>query len=178
MLRVLGPGVFGLIVLCVWVYTLFDVITTDKRLIRTVPSKAAWLIAVGFFSVLGALAWFAFGRPLDRGLAPGSARSGPSRAWQRAGGPGQGQLPSSGGHRDWVDRVRDARETGDAGDDPPSSERAEDEESWERRLAEWEADLQRREAEADDRQASAEDPTDPDTPDPPHPEPGDAGKPR
>lgn len=45
-----------------WVYALFDVIGSDTDSVRLLP-KPAWTVAVLFLPKLGALLWFALGRP-------------------------------------------------------------------------------------------------------------------
>jgi hypothetical protein len=49
----------------VWVYTLIDVAQTPENAVRAL-NKIAWLLIVFFFSVLGTIAWYAFGRPESR----------------------------------------------------------------------------------------------------------------
>ena len=76
-----GEGLFGLAVIALWVWAIFDVITTDESLCRNLP-KSAWLLIVLFFSVIGSLAWLILGRPENAGWAPGDTRprSSPVRA--------------------------------------------------------------------------------------------------
>lgn len=112
MIRLAVPVALGLILFLVWAYAIFDVITAESALIRNLPHKLVWLAVVGILHVVGAAAWFAFGRPLNASLIPGSTRSGPSRSWQQR--PPQGTASGADGNRDWVDRVREARAAEDA----------------------------------------------------------------
>ena len=61
--------VISVVAFAVWVYALIDVAQTPENAVRAL-TKVAWLLIVFFFSVLGVIAWFAFGRP----------ESGPRRA--------------------------------------------------------------------------------------------------
>jgi Phospholipase_D-nuclease N-terminal len=53
--------VIGLFVL--WIYCIYDVITTDEAIIRHLP-KIVWLILVILLSDIGSFLWLALGRPL------------------------------------------------------------------------------------------------------------------
>ncbi len=66
-----GGGIFGLIVFALWLWAIFDVITTDESLCRNLP-KMGWLFIVIVLSVVGALAWLLVGRPEHAGFRPGS----------------------------------------------------------------------------------------------------------
>ena len=55
-------GVVGLAMLGLWVYCVFDVITTDESLIRNLP-KLLWLAIVLFIPDIGSIAWLVAGRP-------------------------------------------------------------------------------------------------------------------
>jgi hypothetical protein len=68
-----GEGLFGLAVLALWVWAIFDVISTDESLCRNLP-KSAWIFVVLFFSAIGSLAWLVVGRPENAGFAPGDTR--------------------------------------------------------------------------------------------------------
>ena len=67
----------ALIALGVWLYCLFDVLTTDEVEIRGLP-KFGWFLVVLLTMNLGAIAWLLFGRPREarigmeerRGLEP------------------------------------------------------------------------------------------------------------
>jgi hypothetical protein len=48
--------------LILWIYCIYDVITTDEVLIQHLP-KLVWLLVVVILSDLGSLIWLAFGRP-------------------------------------------------------------------------------------------------------------------
>jgi hypothetical protein len=70
MLRVLGPGILGLVFLVLWIYCVFDVIATDESLMRNLP-KVVWLLIVIFVPTIGSVAWLALGRPMYAGWRPG-----------------------------------------------------------------------------------------------------------
>jgi hypothetical protein len=48
--------------LVLWIYCIYDVITTDDALVQHLP-KLVWLLIVVLLSDLGSLLWLAFGRP-------------------------------------------------------------------------------------------------------------------
>ncbi len=55
----------------VWIYCLIDVAQTRDDEIRNL-NKGAWILIVLFFSVVGSIGWFIFGRPEGPArLAPG-----------------------------------------------------------------------------------------------------------
>jgi len=60
------PDIIGAIVgvgfLILWIYCIYDVITTDEVLVQHLP-KLVWLLIVVLLSDLGSLLWLAFGRP-------------------------------------------------------------------------------------------------------------------
>jgi Phospholipase_D-nuclease N-terminal len=60
------PDIIGALVgagfLILWIYCIYDVITTDDALIQHLP-KLVWLLVVVLLSDLGSLLWLAFGRP-------------------------------------------------------------------------------------------------------------------
>ena len=82
MARLFIPLVFGLILFVVWLFAVLDVISTDEMLMRNLP-KLVWLFIVVLFPTVGAIAWFALGRPIGAGLTPGPSRARPSRSWQQ-----------------------------------------------------------------------------------------------
>ena len=55
-------GVFGLVLLCLWLFCLFDVITTDPALCRNLP-KLLWLAIVLLLPDVGSIAWLVAGHP-------------------------------------------------------------------------------------------------------------------
>jgi hypothetical protein len=55
-------GVFGLIVLGLWIFCLLDVISTDEYACRNL-GKTMWVILVLFFPLIGSIAWLVAGRP-------------------------------------------------------------------------------------------------------------------
>jgi hypothetical protein len=120
-LELLGPELGALIALALWVYCIFDVISTEEALIRNMP-KGIWLMIVIFLPDIGSLAWLFLGRPSNAGWRPGdtSVRQ-PKRARSPEDDPHWSPRPSS--------------------PPPPSTTSDAD------RLKAWEDDLARREAE-------------------------------
>lgn len=61
------PDVVGAVVamgfLVLWIYCIYDVITTDDAIIRHLP-KIVWLIVVILLADIGSILWLALGRPL------------------------------------------------------------------------------------------------------------------
>ena len=58
----MADGVIGFAVLALWVYCIFDAVTSDRRHVRTMP-KTAWVILIVLFSLAGSVGWLIFGRP-------------------------------------------------------------------------------------------------------------------
>jgi len=123
-----GGGLFFLIAMALWIYCIFDVISTDEGLPRNLP-KIVWLLIVIFVPTVGSIAWLVLGRPVDASFIPGDSRprGTPQRRLQRALGP----------------------------DDDPSFLRDLDErrkrlDAWERDLEAREEDLKRREDDGSD----------------------------
>lgn len=67
-------GLFGLALLALWVFSIFDVISTDEVRIRNV-SKLVWLLIVIFVPTIGSIAWLLLGRPEGAGLKIGDTSS-------------------------------------------------------------------------------------------------------
>jgi hypothetical protein len=59
----------ALIALGVWLYCLFEVLTTDEAEVRGL-SKFGWILAVLLTFWIGALLWLVFGRPRGAGSVP------------------------------------------------------------------------------------------------------------
>ena len=55
-------GLVGLVVLGLWIFCLFVVISTDESLCRNL-SKPLWLLLVVLLPAVGSLAWLVAGRP-------------------------------------------------------------------------------------------------------------------
>jgi Phospholipase_D-nuclease N-terminal len=79
-------GVFGLVLLGLWLYCLFDVITTDSAACRNLP-KLAWLFIVLLLPDLGSIAWLVAGHPWQHQPRPtgGSAVAGRYPEYHRPG---------------------------------------------------------------------------------------------
>lgn len=65
-------GLFGVVMLCVTIFAVVDVITTDEGSVRNLP-KMMWLLLVLLFPLVGSIAWFVAGRPV---VGTGCARRG------------------------------------------------------------------------------------------------------
>jgi hypothetical protein len=68
---ILGEGLFGLAVLVLWAYCIFDCITTDESTVQNLP-KMIWLLIVIFVPTLGSIAWLLLGRPVGKSFRVGS----------------------------------------------------------------------------------------------------------
>ncbi|MBK5224448.1 MAG: PLDc_N domain-containing protein [Acidimicrobiia bacterium] len=66
----LGPGLGGLFAVGLFVFALFDVISTDDILVRNLP-KGMWLVLVIFVPIIGPIAWLIMGRPMYASWQPG-----------------------------------------------------------------------------------------------------------
>lgn len=77
-------GVVGLVFLFVWLYCLYDVLTTDDALIRNLP-KIAWFVIVLLLADIGSILWLCLGRPrlarVGNARRPRPAPRDPSPAW-------------------------------------------------------------------------------------------------
>ncbi|MCU1378616.1 MAG: hypothetical protein JWN29_1599 [Acidimicrobiales bacterium] len=67
------PEAFGTVLLLLWLYCIFDVISTDESLMRNLP-KGVWLLIVIFLPDVGSLAWLLLGRPMYAGWRPGDTQ--------------------------------------------------------------------------------------------------------
>jgi hypothetical protein len=77
-----GGGIVALALFLLWIYCVFDVISTDESLTRNMP-KFVWLIVVIFLPDIGSIAWLALGRPQKAGYSPGSTTYRPPKAMPR-----------------------------------------------------------------------------------------------
>ncbi len=70
MIRFAGGGLIGFALIALWIYCIFDVISTEESLVRSLP-KMAWLIIVIILPDIGSIAWLILGRPVFAGWRPG-----------------------------------------------------------------------------------------------------------
>ena len=70
-------GVIGIAVLFVWIYCLYDVITTQDALVRNLP-KIAWFVIVLLLFDIGSILWLCFGRPRVQSARVVSVRPAPT----------------------------------------------------------------------------------------------------
>ncbi len=68
---IFGQGFFGLIVLMLWVYCIFDVISTEQSRVQNLP-KLVWLLIVVLIPPIGPIAWLLLGRPRGASFKVGS----------------------------------------------------------------------------------------------------------
>lgn len=144
-------GLVVFLVFVLWIWAIFDCISTDAALCRNLP-KGVWLILVLFLPTIGSLAWLLLGRPERAGWRPGStdhaSGSGPARALEDH--PRHNETPEVSDRRSaeldeqlaqW-EREQAAKRELEARERPaieaPNADRD---------LAAWEEDLQRREDE-------------------------------
>jgi len=59
-------GVIGIALVFIWIYCLYDVVTTHDALVRHLP-KIAWFVIVLLIPDIGSILWLAFGRPRIQG---------------------------------------------------------------------------------------------------------------
>ncbi|MDQ1402386.1 MAG: hypothetical protein QOG03_702 [Actinomycetota bacterium] len=121
-------GAVALVLLGLWIYCIFDVISTDDAMVRNLP-KLFWLFIVFFIPDIGSIAWLILGRPQGTSFEPGSSK-------YRSAQGGRPSRPDD--DPEFLARLR----TGS-----PAPEDAEAAAAEKRRLAEWNEDLKRREAE-------------------------------
>jgi hypothetical protein len=57
-----SSGFFTLLLVAVWLYALFDALTSPEDKIRRLQ-KPLWILAILLLFAFGAALWFAFGRP-------------------------------------------------------------------------------------------------------------------
>lgn len=69
-------GVFSVVVLLMWLFCLFDVITTDESLCRNL-GKTMWLLIVLLLPAIGSVAWLVAGRPQAAPNLPYKGNTGP-----------------------------------------------------------------------------------------------------
>ena len=76
-------GFFGVVLLGLWIYAIFDVISTPEGAARNLP-RMMWLAIVIFLPDIGSIAWLLLGRPSTKSFHLERPRSdGESGAHQR-----------------------------------------------------------------------------------------------
>lgn len=83
-----GAGAIGILMFALWIFCVFDVITTDESDCRHLP-KMVWLLIVLFIPTVGSIAWLVVGRA--RGAQPRVRSQGsvPSRRFPEYERPGR-----------------------------------------------------------------------------------------
>jgi hypothetical protein len=77
-------GVFGLLMIGLWIFCIIDVITTPENRVRNLP-KVVWVLIVLLLAAIGSIAWLFAGRPWQpKGTSAGPSTSGPVRMAKRS----------------------------------------------------------------------------------------------
>ena len=82
-------GVLGLVLLVVWLYALFEAITSDGAAVRNL-GKGFWIVIILLTAEIGAVLWFIAGRPRTVQRAGGMPYKG------NTGRPAAGRPPAGG----------------------------------------------------------------------------------
>lgn len=135
-----ADGVVGLLLLGLWIYAIFDVISTESALCRNLP-KGMWLIIVIILPDIGSIAWLLLGRPEFAGFRPGDTTV---RTTRRAVGP-----EDEATYLSKSDELNRRLEAWEADQERRRSELQS------RDLGAWEAELERREQELRRREGGA-----------------------
>src|SRR5438132_9161124 len=83
---IFGEGVLGIALLFLWIFCIFDVISSEPELVRNLP-KLVWLLIVIIIPDVGSIAWLILGRPRGAALSPGATWSRPQAQKRSAPGP-------------------------------------------------------------------------------------------
>jgi hypothetical protein len=83
---IFGEGIFGIALLALWVFCIFDVIASEPAIVRNLP-KLVWLLIVIIVPDVGSIAWLILGRPRAAALSPGATWSRPQTSRRSAPGP-------------------------------------------------------------------------------------------
>ena len=83
---IFGEGVFGVALLFLWIFCIFDVIASEPAIVRNLP-KLVWLLIVIMVPDVGSIAWLVLGRPRGAALSPGATWSRPHAQHRSAPGP-------------------------------------------------------------------------------------------
>jgi len=68
---IFGEGVLGIALFFLWIFCIFDVISSEPELVRNLP-KLVWLLIVIIVPDVGSIAWLVLGRPRGAALSPGA----------------------------------------------------------------------------------------------------------
>lgn len=83
---IFGEGIFGIALLALWVFCIFDVTASEPTIVRNLP-KLVWLLIVIILPDVGSIAWLILGRPRGAVLSPGATWSRPTMSQHSAPGP-------------------------------------------------------------------------------------------
>jgi hypothetical protein len=98
---------FGILVFCLWVFSLIDVISSDQGAVRHLP-KVWWLLIVLFFPFVGSVAWLVAGRPAGPRRASKHERAMPH--YPEYDRPGRAAATSAGDDEEFLRKVRERAE--------------------------------------------------------------------
>jgi hypothetical protein len=90
-----ADGFLGFLLIGLWVFCIFDVITTPEHLVKHLP-KVMWLIIVLILPDIGSISWLVAGRERNLGRATASSRPSAFAEYDR---PGRATAASPGGRR-------------------------------------------------------------------------------
>ena len=86
-------GLFGLIMLGLWLYCIIDVIVTDPASCRNLP-KLAWIFIVLLLPEVGSIVWLVAGHPWPHASGAGQSHRGSTGRYPEYDRPGR-QVPSN-----------------------------------------------------------------------------------
>ncbi|MFN8195073.1 MAG: PLD nuclease N-terminal domain-containing protein [Nocardioidaceae bacterium] len=103
-------GLFGLVVLALWIFCVIDLIQTREGEVRSLP-KIAWVFIVLLFPLVGSIAWLAAGRPQVGTPGGGSrARAGVADRFPEYDRPGRMAATTPDDDEDFLRQVRERAE--------------------------------------------------------------------
>ncbi len=100
-------GLFGLVVLALWIFCVVDLIQTREGEVRSLP-KIAWVFIVLLFPLVGSIAWLAAGRPQPG--PPRASGAGGTTAFPEYDRPGRMTAGSPDDDEAFLRQVRDRAE--------------------------------------------------------------------
>lgn len=101
---------FGLATLVLWLYCLFDAITTPEAACRNLP-KILWVVVVLLFPLIGSIAWLLAGRPARTADLSGyDPAPGPRRGPRSGPRPGPSAALAPDDDEEFLRRVRERAE--------------------------------------------------------------------
>jgi hypothetical protein len=102
-------GLLGVVTFALWVFCLVDAIGSPSERIRNLP-KAAWVVIVLLFPLVGSIAWLVAGRPDSGGAARPSAYERAQPAFPEYDRPGRAAAVDPEKDEEFLRRVRERAE--------------------------------------------------------------------